>query len=181
MSDAAKYLSDNLRALRTARGLTQSNAARLAGLPRPTWSSLESDSPNPTLAVLSKVSQAFQVRLEELLAPPKASARHYPKSGLVVRVRGSVEIRKLLPDPLPGLDLERLSLPPGGRLVGIPHTAGTTEYLACEQGELELVASGKAYALAAGDVVVFRGDQKHSYRNLGRGHAVGYSVIVLSR
>ena len=36
-------------------------------------------------------------------------------------------------------------------------------------------------ALSAGDVVVFRGDQRHSYHNPGRAPAIGYSVVVLAR
>lgn len=35
--------------------------------------------------------------------------------------------------------------------------------------------------LEPGDVVVFRGDQKHGYRNPGRGTAVAYSVVTLAR
>jgi hypothetical protein len=53
------------------------------------------------------------------------------------------------------------------------------EYLSCERGELELVASGAAFRMAPGDVVVFRGDQRHSYVNVGSGAAVGYSVVML--
>ena len=51
----------------------------------------------------------------------------------------------------------------------------------CEKGALELVASGETYLLAPGDVVVFRGDQKHSYGNPGNTLVVGYSVVVLAR
>jgi quercetin dioxygenase-like cupin family protein len=65
--------------------------------------------------------------------------------------------------------------------VGIPHVAGTTEYLTCERGALVLVASGESWTLEPGDVVVFRGDQRHSYANPGERAAVGYSVVVLAR
>jgi quercetin dioxygenase-like cupin family protein len=75
--------------------------------------------------------------------------------------------------------LERLELPPGARMTGTPHTPGTREYLTCEKGTIELVASGERFVLAAGDVVVFRGDQKHGYGNAGQGTAVGYSIVVL--
>jgi len=34
--------------------------------------------------------------------------------------------------------------------------------------------------LEPGDVVVFRGDQRHSYRNPGRSKAVAYSVVALA-
>jgi quercetin dioxygenase-like cupin family protein len=90
-------------------------------------------------------------------------------------------VRKLLPDPLPGVEIDRLHLPPGARLVGVPHTAGTTEYLTCERGRLARTAAGERSVLEPGDVVVFRGDQKHSYENAGATVAVGYSFILIAR
>ena len=90
-------------------------------------------------------------------------------------------MRKLLPDPIPGMEIDRMELQPGGRMTGIPHTPGTHEYLMCESGSIELVAAGDRWTLTAGDVVAFRGDQKHSYANPGRSVAVGYSVVVLAK
>ena len=89
-------------------------------------------------------------------------------------------MRKLLPDPIPGMEIDRMELQPGGRMTGIPHTPGTHEYLMCESGSIELVAAGDRWTLTAGDVVAFRGDQKHSYENIGARVAVGYSVVVLA-
>ena len=90
-------------------------------------------------------------------------------------------IRKLLPDPIPGMEIDRFELPPGARMAGVPHTPGTREYLTCESGEIVLVASGERFDLAAGDLVAFHGDQRHSYANPGTKPAVGYSVVVLAR
>jgi quercetin dioxygenase-like cupin family protein len=73
-----------------------------------------------------------------------------------------------------------MALPEGAKLVGVPHTPGTREYLTCERGRIELVASGESYALEPGDVVVFRGDQRHSYQNVGQGETVAYSVVLPS-
>src|SRR6266404_4937901 len=56
---------------------------------------------------------------------------------------------------------------------------GTREYLACEAGTIVLAAAGERWTLRAGDVVVFRGDQRHSYANPGTVIAVGYSVVLL--
>jgi quercetin dioxygenase-like cupin family protein len=75
--------------------------------------------------------------------------------------------------------MERLELPPGERLIGVPHTPGTREYLTCEVGTIELVASGESFRVKPGDVVVFRGDQRHSYFNPGREAAVGYSMVMV--
>jgi transcriptional regulator with XRE-family HTH domain len=174
------FLADNIRQLREARGLTQQQLAKLAGVPRPTWANLESGAANPTIAVLVKVASALQVSVEELLSPPRVAARFFPADRLTVRKRGLVTVRKLLPEPLPSLELDRLELPPGGQMTGVPHTPGTREYLTCERGCVELSASGQSWQLRPGDVVVFRGDQKHSYRNPAREPAVAYSVVVLS-
>ena len=181
MSEAlADRLARNIRALRETRGATQAELSKLAGVPRATWANLESGSGNPTLNVLYRVASSLQVSLEELLAAPRASARHYPAASLVSKQRGPVSVRKLLPDPLPGMEFDRMELPAGAKMIGIPHTAGTREYLVCESGELVLVASGERFALAPGDVVVFRGDQRHSYENPGKKPAVGYSAVLLA-
>jgi quercetin dioxygenase-like cupin family protein len=63
---------------------------------------------------------------------------------------------------------------------GVPHGPGTREYLTCERGQVELTVAGAAYRLEPGDVVVFRGDQRHGYRNPGTTAAVAYSVIAFA-
>ena len=178
--ELAGWLARNLKGLREARGATQVQLAKLAGIPRATWAHLESGASNPTLTVLHRVASALQVTLEELVARPRASARLYPLASLPVRQRGAGLLRKLLPDPLPGMEFDRMELPARVRITGVPHTPGTREYLACEAGQLALVASGERFLLQVGDVVVFRGDQKHSYENPGERTAVGYSVVLLA-
>jgi quercetin dioxygenase-like cupin family protein len=79
------------------------------------------------------------------------------------------------------MEMDRIELPPGGRMPGVPHTPGTREYLTCEKtGQILLVAAGERWHLEAGDVIAFRGDQRHSYGNPGTRPAVGYSVVVLA-
>ena len=177
---AAVHLGRNIQALREARGQTQQQIAKIAGVPRATWANLESGTANPTLAVLVKIAAALSVRLEELIEPPRRFGRLYRADSLPVRRRGAVTIRKLLPESIPGLELERMELPAGGSMAGVPHTTGTREYLTCERGQIELSVGGATFALAAGDVVVFRGDQKHGYRNAGTGTAIAYSVVAFA-
>ena len=66
------------------------------------------------------------------------------------------------------------------RMTGVPHTPGTREYLTCERGTVELAVAGESYTLAEGDVVTFRGDQRHSYHSPGKVTAVAYSVIAFA-
>jgi transcriptional regulator with XRE-family HTH domain len=179
--DLSARLGQNVRLLREARGLTQQQIAKLAGIPRATLAHVESGDGNPTLGVLSAVADAFQVSIEELVAAPRAALELFPKSRVPVRMRGNVEVRKLLPDPIPGMEIDRFALPPRAKMVGVPHTPGTREYLTCERGTIVLVASGERVSLSEGDIVAFRGDQRHSYENPERVPAVGYSVVVLAR
>lgn len=179
MDDAAR-LGRNVKELRLARGLTQGQLAKLAAIPRATWANLESGAANPTLTVLLAVARGLQVPLEELVSAPRAGCQLYKRDELPVKKRGAVTIRKLLPDSIPGVEIDRFDLPPKSHMIGVPHTPGTREYLTCEKGRITLVAASETYELGEGDVVVFRGDQRHSYTNAGDKAAIAYSVVLLA-
>lgn len=176
----AAWLGTNLRQLRLARGATQAQMARSAGIPRATWAHLESGEANPTLVILLRVASALRVTTEELLAPPRSAARLHPVATLPVRRPGGALVRRLLPDPIPGVDIERIELTPGQRMAGVPHTAGTREYLTCERGCLELTLAGETWRLSPGDVLSFRGDQRHSYGCGTDEPAVGYTTVIFA-
>jgi len=178
--DFGDRIARNVKQLRGARGLTHAQMAKIAGVPRATWTNLESGSANPTVSVLRRAAHALQVTIEELLSEPRAECEFFPLAQLPVRTQGQARVRKLLPHAIPGMEMDRIELPPGGRMPGIPHTPGTREYLTCELGEIVLAAAGEEWRLRAGDVLSFRGDQRHAYANPGARPAVGYSVVVLA-
>ncbi len=181
MSDTQRYLAANIRRLREARGLSQQRSAELSGIPRPTWASLETGSANPTLAVLTKAANALNVSIEELIGPPRSEFEFSPAANIRERKRQGARVRPLVPEAIPGLEISRTELEPGGRMVGIPHKAGTREYLTCERGQVELVAAGEHHLLNEGDMLVFRGDQRHSYVNPDkRRPSVSMSVVCFA-
>ena len=165
MADINRNLADNIRRLREARKLSQQQIAKLSGIPRPTWASLETGSANPTLAVLNKAANTLNVSIEELVGAPRNEFEYIPAENVRERRRQDAKIRPLVPEALPGLEISRTELLPGGRMVGVPHTTGTREYLTCERGKVELIAGGEHHLLNEGDMLVFRGDQRHSYLN----------------
>jgi transcriptional regulator with XRE-family HTH domain len=181
LDDLRANLAANVRRLREARGLSQQRMAELSSIPRPTWASLESGSANPTLAVLSRAASALQVSIEELIGAPRTAARLLPAGEVRERRRQGATLRPLLPEAIPGLEISRMQIEPGGQMVGIPHTPGTREYLTCERGRVDLVASGEHWKLGPGDALVFRGDQRHTYRNPDpRRAAVAISVVCFA-
>lgn len=175
----ARPLAENVKSLREARGFTQAQLAQRAGVPRATLSLLESGVANPTLSVVLRVCQALEVRLEEVLESRAPSTQVFRKGELAERVRRGVTVRKLLPEHVEGLEIEQLHIPAGASMSGVPHAMGTREYLSVDTGVIELQVAGVPHELRAGDVAVFLGNQKHSYRNPGRSAARGYSVIAL--
>lgn len=181
MADIRKNLATNLLRLRQARGLSQQQMAQLSGIPRPTWASLETGTANPTLTVLSKAATALNVSIEELVGAPRNEFELIPASEVRERRRQGVRLRPLVPAALPGLEISRMEFEAGGRMVGVPHTTGTREYLTCERGAVTLIADGRHHELEEGDMLVFRGDQRHSYVNRDpERDAVAVSVVCFA-
>lgn len=176
-------LGKNVEFLRKSRGLTQSKLAHSSGIPRTTLSYIESGQGNPSLNSLGALASSLGVSIEELLSSPRPSCLLVKNPDLKrqPRAKGQAEIITLLPDPLPGLQFERLSLNPSAVILGIPHSKGTREYFTCTQGRISVAVEGQAYTLETGDVLAFPGDQKHSYRNLETIESQGISIVVLQR
>lgn len=174
-------LASNIRRLRESHNMSQQQIANFSGIPRPTWASLETGTANPTLAVLTKAASALNVSIEELIGAPRNEFEFIPADKVKERKRQDALLRPLVPEALPGLEISRMELAPAGRMIGVPHTTGTREYLTCESGKVELVAGGEHHLLNAGDMLVFRGDQRHSYINPDkRRAAVALSVVCFA-
>lgn len=179
----SENLATNLVSLRTKRGLSQLSLAKLAQVPRSTVAHLESGSGNPTLSNLTRISAALQVSLEELLARPRPHCQLLKAKDIrsIKRSQGVATVFKLLPDPLLGMEIDRIEIERGGRLGGIPHSAGTKEYLTCVKGVITVTVLGSQYKVEEGDVLAFPGDQPHSYQNTGNSKAIGFSVVALTQ
>lgn len=171
-------LAINLRRLREARGLTQQQLAELSEVPRPTLAHLEAGAANPTLSVMMKVAAALHASIEELIAPPRRALRHYAMESLQLERHAKVRIRRVLPEPIPGVRLERLQLEPGASLPSEAATASLRRYITCELGELECEWEEQAYCLVAGDVAVVDPGASFRLRNRKRRLAVAYTLTA---
>lgn len=178
MQDIARFLGLNIEKLRIKRSLTQAQLARLAAIPRSTLTNIESGSGNPSLQNLLKISQALGVSVEELLSKPRTDVKLIEAKDVKSQTRSSVKVYKLMPDRIRGIELDRMEFPPGGVFGGQPHLVGTKEYFSTLQGEIQVHVAGESFVVKAGDVLAFAGNQAHSYRNSGRGVAVGVSLVI---
>jgi XRE family transcriptional regulator, regulator of sulfur utilization len=177
-----RHLAENILNLRKARSISQSKLAELASIPRSTLTQFESGQGNPSLMNLAKISGALQVSIEELLTPRHHTVQLIKASEMPVvrRSQGAALLYKLLPDPIPGMEMDRMEINPGVRFGGVPHVSGTKEYLTCLQGEVSVHVAGKSFQVKQGDVLAFQGDQAHSYFNSGTKKSVCISIVVLA-
>lgn len=181
ISEIVRHLGHNLAFLRKSRALTQSQLAQASGIPRTTLSYIESGQGNPSLKILSKLASSLGVTFEELLASPRPSCLLLKNHQLKhhKRTHGQATKVTLLPDSVPGLQFERVTLIPQGLMVGTPHSKGTKEYFTCTQGCVSVFVDGQDYILEKGDVLAFPGDRKHSYYNPENRESQGISIVVL--
>jgi XRE family transcriptional regulator, regulator of sulfur utilization len=177
------HLARNLISLRHARTLTQEALASSAALPRSTIANLESGEANPSLAVLVKVAGALGVPIDELLAAPRTKVRKWPAIDVGSRQRGrGVTERPLVPEGVPDEISNVMDFAPGAVMGGTPHLPGTREFFTCLDGRVVIFVAGDRHELAAGDVLGFPGNVKHSYQNPDNDRgARGISVVIFAK
>jgi transcriptional regulator with XRE-family HTH domain len=173
-----EILATNIKRLRERRGHTQQELADLSSVPRPTIANLESGGANPTLSVLLKVADCLGATIEELVSAGVARATVHRARSLPERKKAGAAVRRLIPDGFRPAEFERVEIAPGGRLGARAETSGAREVFACETGEIEVVASGEALKLGAGDVAALGADQPRDYANRGKRKAVGYRLVA---
>jgi transcriptional regulator with XRE-family HTH domain len=178
----SRNLADRIQDLRSRRGLTQADLARMANVPRSTIANLESGTGNPSLINLAKISSALNTSIELLLTSPKATCKLIPADQVksISRSQGEVTIIKLLPEPIPGMEIDKIEINSGAKMRGVPHAAGTKEYLHCIQGEFNIVVAGESFIVRKGDVLTFPGEVHHSYESIGKVKAIGLSVVAIA-
>ena len=174
------YLADNIIALRKRSELSQEKLAEKAGIPRSTLTHMESGGGNPSLTNLCKLAAALGVGIEELLSRPRNECSLLRASQVPVQSSsgGKVTVHKLMPDRVRGIEIDRMGFAPGASMAGKPHLQGTKEYLVGLAGAVSVSVAGAHWEVTAGDVLAFPGDQKHGYRNTGRGGSEALSIVL---
>ncbi|MEK7690172.1 MAG: cupin domain-containing protein, partial [Bdellovibrionota bacterium] len=125
-----------------------------------------------------------QQREHGALQPPAPRVQTIRGTEMATRSQGAgqVQVIRLLPTSLPGIEMERMILPGAARMSGVPHLRDTKEFLYCLSGEVEVTVSGRRHRVAKGDLVAFPGDLPHAYRNSSTGNQTAdcISVVVLA-
>lgn len=168
----AEAVAGNVTRLRRNCGLEIDMLAVATGLSPEQLHAIESGSTLPTLRALWALADAFEVPFGVLLAGAASASTSFhvlrTMDARVVDSGGRFRSRSLSTtgDPREP-EVFEVTLSPGWLEEAAPHALDTFEHVVVVRGALEIRAGDRTATLAPGDVVFFRADRPHAYRNPG--------------
>lgn len=175
----------NLRDHRMKRNLTLDQLARLTGLSRTLLGQLELGKTPPSVSVVWKIAQAFDLPFSALLTtadPVGTTVLRQGDAKRLVSPDGRFSSRALYPfSESPDAEFYELFLAAHSREDAQAHRPGTRENLVVTSGRLELHVGGLRYDLERGDAIVFVADVPHSYVNPSKEECWIYLVMTYTR
>jgi len=180
--DLTPVLGQNLRRMRTRRGLSLDRLAELSGVSRAMISQVELGNSTPTINVLWKISSALGIPFAALITEGKqepVAVVRAEASKILTSHDGRFSSRALFPfEGQRRVEFYELRLLPGAVENADAHAPGTVENLVVAAGAVEIEVDGRAVRLGAGDAVVFHADLPHTYRNPEADEARLYLVMT---
>jgi transcriptional regulator with XRE-family HTH domain len=166
-----EVIARNVRAARSAAGLSLDALAARAEVSKGALVALEGARGNPNLTTLVRLADALGRSVSSLMEEPPAEA--------AVTVVDADVTDPLWTGPAGGtarllltqarVELWRWTLHPGERFESQAHPAGVTETLTVLRGRLQLLLGERAQALRTGETAAFAADVAHAYEGAGRG------------
>lgn len=172
----------NMRAYRGERNMTLDQLTQLTGLSRTLLGQIELGKTPPSVGVVWRIAQAFNVHFSALLATtgrPETQVLRGANAKRLVSPDGRFSSRALYPfAEKPDAEFYELFLAAHSREDAQPHQPGTRENLIVTAGQLDLLVGSERFELAKGDAIVFTADVPHSYVNPGREDCWMYLVMT---
>ncbi len=180
--DLTPVVGENLRRLRTQRGLSLEKLAQQSGVSRAMLGQIELGQSAPTINVLWKIASGLGVTFSALITAQQRSGPlvlRAQQARLLTSSDRKFSSRALFPVNEPRrVEFYELRLSPGGVEHADAHAAGTIENLVVAEGAVEIEVDGHRHALDAGDAIMFEADDAHVYRNRARGESILYLVMT---
>jgi transcriptional regulator with XRE-family HTH domain len=178
-------IGGQLQALRHERNFSLQELARRSGVSVSMLGAVERAEKAPTILVLGRIADGLGVPLTGLI----------PDAGLErMIVRRAAEqdsgeqpggwFRSILSPVVPGVNLEliRSTLPAGYDAGTYPgYAPGSHEFVAVEDGQVEIGVGEQRVTLSAGDSLYFAADVEHGYANRSDAACTYYIAALIMR
>lgn len=178
-------VGQNLKTLRTERGLSLDQLARLTGLSRSVLGQIELGKAPSSVSVVWRIAQAFGVHFSALLQSGGRLENTVLRAADAKRLigpDGRFSSRALYPfSEKPSAEFYELYLGAHAREDAQAHAPGTRENLIVTSGKLELTCGAEKWELSKGDAIVFTADKPHTYLNPSGQECWMYLVMTYAR
>ena len=180
-------LGKTIQRLRTVDKMSLGDLSEISGVAKSMISQIEKNETNPSLATLSRLSQALGTSVEAFLvdAPNNSSALvqklNTQDTPLLKSEDELCELRITgWIDTVQWVQWYDFKAAPGGKLESSGHPAGSVENLTILQGKLRVSTAGESWEACAGQTLRYRADQDHVIENIGETPAHATMVNILA-
>ena len=179
-------LGQTIQRLRVADSMSLGDLSELSGVAKSMISQIEKNESNPTLATLSRISQALGTSVEAIVSDwpdETALVQHaniqdipklYSEDGLCeLQIIGSIETVQFA-------QWYDFTAQINGVLESSPHPQGSVENLSVFEGVLEITVGQESWTVSKGETLRYRADRPHKIKNIGKITARATMVNILA-
>ena len=179
-------LGQTIQRLRVADSMSLGDLSELSGVAKSMISQIEKNESNPTLATLSRISQALGTSVEAIVSDwpdETALVQHaniqdipklYSEDGLCeLQIIGSIETVQFA-------QWYDFTAQINGVLESSPHPQGSVENLSVFEGVLEITVGQESWTVSKGETLRYRADRPHKIKNIGKTTARATMVNILA-
>ena len=182
----SEKLGKTILRLRTADKMSLGDLSESSGVAKSMISQIEKNETNPSLATLSRLSQALGTSVEAIVSQgnngsalvQKTSIQDTPlltsEDGLCeLRIIGSI-------NTIQWVQWYDFRAQPGGVLESSPHPDGSVENLTLLSGEVQVDVEDESWTAKTGETLRYRADRPHKITNTGKTPVHATMVNVLA-
>lgn len=184
-STLGEQFGKTIQRLRTAGDLSIGELSQQSGVAKSMISQIEKNESNPTLATISRLSQALGCSIDTFFAIDRDTAL-VEKTGiqdtpLIRSEDGLCELRIIgWIQSVEFVQWYDFSAQPGGVLESSPHPPGSIENLSVLEGELSVDIGDEHWSAKSGETLRYRADRPHIIRNTSEKPAHATMVNILA-
>lgn len=185
----SEKLGETIARLRKADQLSLGDLSSMSGVAKSMISQIEKNESNPTIATLSRISQALGTSVEAMFADRPANdgetalVQHARVQDIPVitsddglctlKIIGAIETVQFV-------QVYDFYAKPGGKLISSPHPLGSIENLTVLTGTLTVSIGDESWSASAGETLRYHADRPHQIVNHGDTPAHATMVNILA-
>ena len=182
----SEKLGKTILRLRTADKMSLGDLSESSGVAKSMISQIEKNETNPSLATLSRLSQALGTSVEAIVSQGNNSSALVQKTSiqdtpLLTSEDGLCELRIIGSiNTIQWVQWYDFRAQPGGVLESSPHPDGSVENLTLLSGEVQVEVEDESWTAKTGETLRYRADRPHKITNTGKTPVHATMVNVLA-